>query len=201
MSVGPLLEIPLPGGLETSGQRAYHNYLHTSLSFFFYCFNGFMCIFFSFWCLQISLICIVGELAGGGSVAVSSVGFSDSDTCISEGRSVSSRLQWGDSGWGRGSGLPGQGGLSHPLIKISSWSWFYLSAKHLPPFPSPSPPFLPPSPPCHTTATLWGNSWHWLTRTGAPPLGSPHLDRTVWVSELGNLHCAHFNSECTLCLV
>ena len=64
----PSWKTPLSGGLETSGQRAYRYYWHTSTRIF--CVLN---IFKVFWSLQTSILCIVGELAGGGSVGVAVV--------------------------------------------------------------------------------------------------------------------------------
>ena len=56
---------PLPGGLETTGQRVYHLYYFLRLQ-----------IYSAFGFLETSLLCIMGELEGGGSVALA-VGVSD----------------------------------------------------------------------------------------------------------------------------
>ena len=63
---------PLPGGLETSGPRAMANIGLPLKNFGFCCFNNFMRFdfFWVFWALQTSLLCIMGELAGRGCVAL-----------------------------------------------------------------------------------------------------------------------------------
>ena len=62
---------PLLGGLETFGQRAYCYNWHTSRLFFNdFCVLKYFCFFGS---LQNSLLCIMGELAEGGSVTVAVV--------------------------------------------------------------------------------------------------------------------------------
>ena len=72
-------ENPLPGELETSGHRAYSKNWHTSSHVWvsvvsmIFCVLKFVPIFGS---LRTSLLCIMGELAGGGFVAVA-VGVSD----------------------------------------------------------------------------------------------------------------------------
>ena len=71
--VRAIAENPFPGGLEISGRRAYRLYGHTSRHFpvFVVSMNFWALIWFwVFLSLQTSLLCIMGELAGGGTVAV-----------------------------------------------------------------------------------------------------------------------------------
>ena len=70
-----IAKIPLPCGLETSGQRVYHKYWHTSRNFLVFVvliiikvFNFFFSRIFG--CFQTNLLCLMGKLADGGSVAV-----------------------------------------------------------------------------------------------------------------------------------
>ena len=67
---------PFTGGLETSGQRVYLYYCKTRC--FLQGLDNFVVLTkkWVFGSLQTSLLCRVGELAGGGSVAVA-VGVSD----------------------------------------------------------------------------------------------------------------------------
>ena len=69
MSVFAIPENPLPGGLETSGLLLIFEYLKT-----FSCFVVSIIILhlknLVFGSLRTSLLCIMGELAGGGFVAV-----------------------------------------------------------------------------------------------------------------------------------
>ena len=69
-----IAENPIPGGLETSGQRAYRIYWHVLRYFCVFVFLMFFCVlnfFWFLWSLQTSLVCLLGELAGRGSVAMS----------------------------------------------------------------------------------------------------------------------------------
>ena len=76
----PLLETTHPGGLETSGQRAYLLFWLNSRRLYYQKVRMIFCtlLFWSFWSLGTSILlgvwvfalCIVGELAGGLSLAV-----------------------------------------------------------------------------------------------------------------------------------
>ena len=77
MTVCAIAETSLPGRLETFGRRAYRIYWQTSRHFKFFAVS---IIFGVLGSLQTSLLCILGELSGGGSVAVAvavAVGVSD----------------------------------------------------------------------------------------------------------------------------
>ena len=78
--VRAIAENPLPGELKTFGQRAYRSYWHTSIQFFcFMVVSMIFCVLKLFrvcGSLRTSLLCIMGELTGGWSVAVA-VGVSD----------------------------------------------------------------------------------------------------------------------------
>ena len=79
MCVCAIADTLLPGGLETYGQRMYCLYWHTSRRFQIcvILMIFFVLKFVRVWRnLQISLLCIMEEFAGGGSVAVA-VGVSD----------------------------------------------------------------------------------------------------------------------------
>ena len=65
-----IAKTPLHGGMETSGQRAYRLYWHTSRHFCILTFSRICLRFDSFFWFLLSLLCIIGELAGGGSVVV-----------------------------------------------------------------------------------------------------------------------------------
>ena len=75
LSVRAIAENPLPGGLETSGRRAYRKYWYTSTNFFLFLFYDFLRFEF-FSVFGLCLLCLMGELEGRGSVAVA-VGHSD----------------------------------------------------------------------------------------------------------------------------
>jgi hypothetical protein len=78
-SYGKIYIPTLPGGLETSGRRVYRLYWHISRRYWVFAILLIFCVLNSFWvfgCLRTGLLCIMGELAGGGSVAVA-VGVSD----------------------------------------------------------------------------------------------------------------------------
>ena len=68
--VCPLLETPLPGGLETLGERAYRYYWVSRRFFWTVSMIDLGFKILCFWSFGTSLLCIVGELAGGGSLAV-----------------------------------------------------------------------------------------------------------------------------------
>ena len=60
-------------GLETSFQKVYRYYWHTSRLFWVFVVSMIVCVLNFFWVfgsLQTSLLCIMEELAGGGYVAV-----------------------------------------------------------------------------------------------------------------------------------
>ena len=78
-SYGQINLTTLPGGLESSGRRVYRLYWHISRRFRVFAILLIFCVLKFFWvfgCLRTGLLCIMGVLAGGGSVAVA-VGVSD----------------------------------------------------------------------------------------------------------------------------
>ena len=79
--ISTIVKNTLSGGLETSGQRAYRLYCDTSRHFGLFFFHRFLRLWFFFGVgggnsLQICLLCIIWEFAGGGCKDVA-VGSSD----------------------------------------------------------------------------------------------------------------------------